>query len=241
MAATSTTADTHVGKRQYQPSIASYFKGGSGRSQSPRSPLSPPLDAATQASLLSVGMRVRKSVPEGYKTHKTLGMDSFPFPSTAPTASFAPPRPAYSSASSRELTPFCGLHKVGGLASQPQSYIPPSTAPATLSRATLDGDDGVPDLSASQQTLPSTQGSLVPFASVTSSTKKKRSFEEEIEDDMDAFFVNVDMTEPVAAGRRIARPKGSRQMVAMAGRTIAVSDGEDFEDADFLSLMDEAE
>ena len=71
-----TASAEHARKRQYQ--IHSFFQRNastiaSSGSSSPShsiSPLLPPLPAETQSSLLSVGMRVRKSVPEGYKTHK---------------------------------------------------------------------------------------------------------------------------------------------------------------------------
>ena len=67
--APSKALDEHTRKRQYQSPIHSFFQrnastnGGSG-SNSPthsRSPLSPPLPADTQSSLLSVGMRVRRA------------------------------------------------------------------------------------------------------------------------------------------------------------------------------------
>ncbi|KAF2461760.1 ribonucleotide reductase inhibitor-domain-containing protein [Lineolata rhizophorae] len=92
----------HRAKRPFQPSITSFFDrappggiGGSGSGGSagganglafdPRphhhhnhfhdfAAPQPALPAAVQSSLLNVGMRVRKSVPEGYKTHKTLGL-----------------------------------------------------------------------------------------------------------------------------------------------------------------------
>jgi len=114
------------------------------------------LPPAVQANLLSVGMRVRKSVPEGYKTGSDAGAfalwsDAGPAPSTGPysqsyTPGFAyspsqpsqhqdprqfvlqPPitsiHPSASTAvvsSRRELLPFCGLHRVGGMAAQPDA------------------------------------------------------------------------------------------------------------------------
>ena len=116
----------HTRKRQFQPSIDSFF------SRTDRAPLqpqptpppsrptssTPELPPAVQANLLSVGMRVRKAVPEGYKTHKTaLFSDSRPAEAARPplgssgAAANASQRP-------RELLPFCGLHRVGGWAVQ---------------------------------------------------------------------------------------------------------------------------
>lgn len=62
-------------------------------------------------------MRVRKSVPEGYKTGSysafTLFADDAPAIHKSTT-------PVKSQARARELTPFCGILKVGGLAQQQQ-------------------------------------------------------------------------------------------------------------------------
>ncbi|KAK5002291.1 hypothetical protein LTR28_011599, partial [Elasticomyces elasticus] len=114
----------HMRKRPFQPSITSYFD----RRENPTShqshesgsvsPLLPP--PHVQASLLSVGMRVRKSVPEGYKTHKTTpaqaGFDVSTRHGTSATMSQDTSRTVTRSS---ELKPFCGLHKVGGHATQP--------------------------------------------------------------------------------------------------------------------------
>ncbi|KAK0656657.1 ribonucleotide reductase inhibitor-domain-containing protein [Cercophora newfieldiana] len=96
-------------------------------------PISTPLNGPVippnvQSNLLSVGMRVRKSVVEGYKTDPfsynafALWSDSA---DNTPVAS-TPAAPFYSP---RELAPFCGINKVGGLAVQPLSTIHESTPP----------------------------------------------------------------------------------------------------------------
>ena len=98
---------THVHKRPFQPSIPSSFSFSSSQSQSPSTPLLPP---SIQSSLLNLGMRIRKSVPEGYKT----------VPKHNPTASQTLPHtPLRQYNKSQELSPFCGLHKIGNLYSQP--------------------------------------------------------------------------------------------------------------------------
>lgn len=227
----------HTRKRQFQPSIDSFFHRSENAESSATSrsisPMSPPLPADTQASLLSVGMRVRKSVPEGYKTHKTLGEPGFPFPSTAPTSS-APPRPAYSSESSRELAPFCGLHKVGGWA--PQFSPPPSSAPAAFQSR----DEVMPALSMSQSTIPSTQSSFLSQQQTPIKTNK-RSYEDEIEDELDAYFSGVEDEdhETLIAKRVIAQPKNRMQKAPAGSRQVAIvgEDG-DFEEAAFLAPME---
>ena len=117
-----------------QRQITSYFTKSTSPSNAPSPPPGPlngpVLPTAVQSNLLTVGMRVRKSVVEGYKTSASesafsLWSDSTPFP----------PRSASSSGAvdaTRELAPFCGIHKVGGLAVQPVSALTPtpfSTSP----------------------------------------------------------------------------------------------------------------
>ena len=234
----------HARKRQFQPSIASYCNRDVNSSNShalPRttSPLSPPLPADTQASLLSVGMRVRKSVPEGYKTHKTLGTEGFPFPSAAPPTSTTTVDRGYGVPSPRKLTPFCGLHKTGGWAAQD---APPSTAPAAMQRDDGSDDEAVPGLSMSQSTLPATQTSFLSFTSKQSRTTKKRGYEEEIEDDLDAYFDEVEDLKSAEqlsshSERPFARMKGSGMKAASEGPVRIVGE-DDFEEAAFLAPLD---
>ncbi|KZM20344.1 uncharacterized protein EKO05_0006860 [Ascochyta rabiei] len=164
----SSATEQHRKKRQFQPSITSYFHTAQDYSDdddndddyhadghhhhhqrggprlrhipkpTPRHPtLAPQLPDHVQSSLLSVGMRVRKSVPEGYKTPKT----ALPALQTTNTANYSQtplrkPRSAFSAPAlepmripvdtlastlqhQRELLPFCGLNKIGGYAEQP--------------------------------------------------------------------------------------------------------------------------
>ncbi|CAK7273080.1 hypothetical protein SEPCBS57363_005472 [Sporothrix epigloea] len=148
----------------YEPGLSSSSRPGCEHRSS--SPLLPP---SVQANLLAVGMRVRKSVPEGYKTK---GMDG---PSARPTAAtgtaykpsysscnVAHPTPALSqstSATQRELTPFCGLHKVGGLGVQ--TFGDDEYGQPLFSASVFNGGDGLadgaelPGLSSSQETVSS--------------------------------------------------------------------------------------
>jgi hypothetical protein len=66
-------------------------------------------------------MRVRKSVSEGYKTHKMLSSSTDPFIRARPRLDVKPPREEVPDdyQHQRELLPFCGLHKIGGFAEQP--------------------------------------------------------------------------------------------------------------------------
>ncbi|KAH8728198.1 ribonucleotide reductase inhibitor-domain-containing protein [Phaeosphaeriaceae sp. PMI808] len=99
------------------------------RTTQQRVSLSPTVPGHVQSDLLQVGMRVRKSVPEGYKTHNKMStlptiQTTLALPTTTITAvsldvktSNGPVPEDY--VHQRELLPFCGLHKIGGYAEQP--------------------------------------------------------------------------------------------------------------------------
>ena len=230
--------DTHIRKRPYQPSITSYFSlhnSNTTRSYRATSPLSPPLPAETQASLLSVGMRVRKSVPEGYKTHKTLGSAGFPFPSSAPARTETRYRHCDgSSTSTRELTPFCGLHKTGSWAAQ---EMPSSSAPAVMAAGYDEDRMELPELVWSQSSFASTAQRS------EQCTNRKRTYEEEVEDEFDAYFHAIEQNGPsmeqqgMYADRPIARMKRAPAKARSEG-IVKVFGEDDFEDAAFLVPMD---
>ncbi|KAK0730007.1 ribonucleotide reductase inhibitor-domain-containing protein [Lasiosphaeris hirsuta] len=78
----------------------------------------PELPHHVQSNLISVGMRVRKAVPEGYKTGTYSGFSLWtdnPDVSVPVAATYTAP----GAGGGRELVPFCGIHKIGGLAVQP--------------------------------------------------------------------------------------------------------------------------
>ncbi len=169
-------------------------------------------------------MRVRKSVPEGYKTHKTVPVQGFPFPSTAPPK--LPAASSYSTASTRELTPFCGLHKTGGWSAQP-----PSSAPAVMQ----EDDEGVPGLMWSQSAPSSTQNSVTSMSSTPSAPSKKRGYDEDVEEEMDAYF---DKAEAAESFSQQALPS-TRPLAKMKGTTnhqsaVRIFGTDDFEEAGFL-------
>ncbi|KAF4630067.1 hypothetical protein G7Y89_g8071 [Cudoniella acicularis] len=125
---------SHQAKRPYngsQPSITSYFPStGTTSSNSysiAPSPTSsrestPMLPPTVQSNLLSVGMRVRKSVPEGYKTGSPHSGFALFSDSSAPGANSQPianeVKKVGTRPRARELTPFCGILKVGGMMQQ---------------------------------------------------------------------------------------------------------------------------
>jgi hypothetical protein len=134
-------------------------------------------EASVQANLLSVGMRVRKAVPEGYKTG---GYSAFTLWDernhvVADTAnSRSRPNPF---STSRELLPFCGLNKVGGFATQPE---PSWTGTAlSCSQTLVDSMDDMPGLTLSQETVDSND----PADSENASAKTRKRFFADEEDE----------------------------------------------------------
>lgn len=175
-------------RRRFQAPITSFFSAqltqpNDGTVPQQEAVSSPPLPEAIQSSLLTVGMRIRKSVPEGYKTHKTINpssalhtnsgyfLDSGVQPGSQP-ATFTTHR-AYT-----ELAPFCGLHKIGGMAVQPM--------PTTTSRP----DGYVPHGRGAQQieepgpwSLCSSQESTDSNVPTAPTPCNKRSFTFDLDDD----------------------------------------------------------
>ncbi|KAI1199137.1 ribonucleotide reductase inhibitor-domain-containing protein [Nemania serpens] len=165
----------------------------------------PHIPASVQANLLSVGMRVRKSVPEGYKTGDynafVLWDDSDANPAAAAAAAAAGAlgegqrSRANAFSSPRELLPFCGIHKVGGLDTQPDVVQRPTTqsmpgnahsggasTTMTMTRPIVyhpsfgadasddddDDDDEMPGLTSSQESVESSaSGPPIPPATTT--------------------------------------------------------------------------
>ena len=154
-------------------------------------PIQPSLPSSVQTNLLSVGMRVRKSVPEGYKTGSSYGAfalwdesASKPLSSSAPSESRSR---ANAFSSPRELLPFCGINKVGGLATQPETGAF-TASPGSYHRTAIDDDDDyddMPGLTSSQDTVASTE-------SLTAAAKtRKRSFAEDEDEPADRLGLSL--------------------------------------------------
>lgn len=139
------------------------------------------LPAPVQANLLSVGMRVRKSVPEGYKTgtYSTFALrdESGCAGNMAGGAASSEGRSRANAFSSpRELLPFCGIHKVGGLETQPETFSPYPTSISINDTSPIAVEDDVPGLTSSQDSIASTDPTAPGFAD---GKTRKRSFAEE--------------------------------------------------------------
>jgi hypothetical protein len=170
-------------------------------------PLQPVLPSTVQANLLSVGMRVRKSVPEGYKT---VGTSAFKLwtdnaPVTTKTTARAPTKGA-----SRELLPFCGINRVGGLDTQPE----------------FEREDDVPDIDAIPE-LTMSQESNESAESYDGS--RKRIFYEEEDELVESRAMDVQNNSRIMAIPVSRKGAGLRGFVPDNRNS-----GSDFEEADFL-------
>ena len=104
---------------------------------------------------------------------------------------------------------------------------------------THSGEMEVPDPSFSQSTFASTQDSFT-SPHVTGSGSRKRTYEEEAEEEMDAFFGEV---EPEEAMRQLHRPvartrgRSGKAKVELGG-PVRVVGVDDFGEAEFLAPME---
>lgn len=120
--------------------------------------------------------------------------------------------------------------------------MPASSAPAAM-QGQEDEEPVMPGLSMSQSTLSGTQGSFGDSGRGSGvAAHKKRGFEEDIEDDMDDYFDEVDSLDVSKSGyggaeRPMARLKGAMKGTASAVTVRGVGD-DDFEEAGFLAPRD---
>jgi hypothetical protein len=175
-------------RRRFQASITNFFDShsaddastaGHASNSSSSSSIFPALPPSTQSSLLTVGCRIRKSIPEGYKTHATASGGFTPRPFMTSRLSPATLAAITAPAKYSELTPYAvsaqsSIHDIGGL---------PATQP--LATATFCG--------ISLHHMPST--SSLAHSSPSSSqspNKNKRAFDDSSDgedDDVDADFI----------------------------------------------------
>ncbi|PMD30462.1 hypothetical protein L207DRAFT_520276 [Hyaloscypha variabilis F] len=279
---------THQAKRPYagsQPSISSYFAPSTSSSPSQHQTLTaspttyssiPTLPANIQSNLLQVGMRVRKSVPEGYKTGSVYSGFSLFSDSSSPISASSSyglqggsvsggqekPKPkTRPRAGARELTPFCGLLKVGGMAQQQWGIYSPNQGssregngnggwdPYAAEEGFADGEDGMED----EMPPWSSQGSVSTVSSVEGATpvtpgggNKRRYFEDEEE----VVVFGGGLRDERVLGERVLAVPRRKKWVGGKIKTVAgqenvgiVGEDVDFDEAEFLDygLIDEVE
>ncbi|KEY73151.1 hypothetical protein S7711_04899 [Stachybotrys chartarum IBT 7711] len=214
-----------------QRQITSFFSPVSAASASAAhsSPLQPEVPASVQSNLLSVGMRVRKSVPEGYKTGTTSAFKLWT-DSTVPSSTTRPSS-LTTRRISRELLPFCGINKVGGLDTQPEFQD--------------DEDDDVPPL----DTLPELTMSQESTHSTDSiGSSRKRLLDEEDEAVPLAWHHPKRLDGDLGARSLTPSPFGNSRLIAVprsrVRKSVSFKDqenmalDEDFDEAEFLVFND---
>ena len=225
-------------RRRFQVPITRYFNAADLSSSTlvpDDAALSPPLSENIQSNLLTVGMRIRKSVPEGYKTSMLSKEEAYFGPSTVETSGSFSRNPTWRS----ELSPYCGLHKIGGLAVQP---LPgPQRTAATNSSTAFSSAHSSITLSAAEQedndpfrSFPSSQESSTSNTSSDmgmSQRNKKRSLTDE-EDDVqetntlpvfqDPAHEMLGFSTPTGA-RIMAKPRSSRRAPGQQRQSSTIS------------------
>ncbi|KAI9672274.1 MAG: hypothetical protein M1831_002088 [Alyxoria varia] len=161
-------------KRQYQPSIDTYLyhRPSDDPQKQPASPSEPlttntprhapdTLPHSVQSSLLSVGMRIRKAVPEGYKNqiaHEAAKSFQHALFGKSETLELndenVMPRPPQVQGRPAELAPMCGIHKIGGygvgssqcdelqnnVTARPSSTVPTALSAPRAAQSSLSAD-----------------------------------------------------------------------------------------------------
>ncbi|KAI1741992.1 ribonucleotide reductase inhibitor-domain-containing protein [Xylaria scruposa] len=217
------------------------------------------LPAYVQTNLLSVGMRVRKSVPEGYKTGNYSAFALWDESDTGPTTSTmgeGQRSRANAFSSPRELLPFCGIHRVGGLDVQsgddrptPSTFRLPvgtSTTPAYQPIFGVNGTDidDMPGLTSSQESVESNASGTTPPPGT-----RKRFFVEDEDDQIPGqlnlwrYNSDISLSPLNNNGRPMAVPRKGRLRAKFSGTATAMSGAgqenlmvvdSDFEEAEFL-------
>ncbi|KAJ5682901.1 hypothetical protein N7462_006066 [Penicillium macrosclerotiorum] len=222
------SVDTTLSKRRrFQTPITNFFPSVPSHPQSSGScavtndhysartfSATPVVPAKIQANLLSVGMRVRKSVGDGYKTQLAMKVDKPPITAEAYVAQShsGNTRPA-------ELAPFSGLVK--------SSYDSQPTSDHVI---TDDGD--------AFSLPPSSQESTVSSVSHASAMNtQKRQFDTEDDSDDEAWT-------DAPVGRTIISPKlglQRRHILAQRASSRSTMDLDDFGEAPFLCRREEVD
>ncbi|KAI4188509.1 MAG: hypothetical protein L6R41_002109 [Letrouitia leprolyta] len=219
-------------KRRYQTDITTFFNPTLSTTPLPTEcssiTLSHALPTSIQASLLNVGMRIRKSVPEGYKTKRS---DLVPESSKTPRLRHA------SSTGYTELVPFCGMVKTGGYDVQSSCCIPHKETPS-LGILFECGDDG------EGWSLPPSQKSLIeygvtaPGGGAALQAGKRKFFEEEVYGE--GIMMVVDDDTGQSSSVMLAPRPTNQARDTRAGATTSGSSYEgDFEEATLLRSLDE--
>ncbi|EAL90835.1 hypothetical protein KXW98_006625 [Aspergillus fumigatus] len=238
-------------RRRFQPPITTFFSPAVSDSNGTDAACSPHLShnhyaAAThsptpivpakiQSSLLSVGMRVRKSVAEGYKT-KGVKMFDTPTSTISLSAKHEHSTGRGFPTVRGELAPFCGLSKSCDYTVEPHSntvYELSETRGYNVDIVTDDGD--------AFSLPPSSQESVY-----SANNGQKRSYDPYADEDASDFEHSVFVTTDTVPGRTILCPSLGRQrrrFVALQSQAIqqGTMQVDDFEEPVFLRRREEVD
>ncbi|KXG49223.1 Ribonucleotide reductase inhibitor [Penicillium griseofulvum] len=219
-------------RRRFQPPITTFFTSASQPVSSATPAVShhhhyaaetfsahPVVPAKVQSSLLSVGMRVRKSVADGYKTHMSKTEEKAPLPAVAQT----PRAQVYHGSRPSELSPFSGAPKT----SFSDDYL-----------VTDDGD--------AYSIPPSSQESTVSLPLGGQKRALELDGDILVDEDVDESFNNFgESWHETSYGRTILSPNlgQSRRILAVRQKKIdqPTMDMDDFEEATFLRRREEVD
>ena len=194
--------------------------------QSPNPLQAPILPATIQTSLLNVGMRVRKSVPEGYKTRPK---------SPTNTNGYGPFRVEgnlHRSYSSTGLLPYCGTLKVGNLEQEQTPSF--DDLPPLISYD--DDDGGFPSSQESTFSEASSGNRYAALPLLVNSNKRLYDEQEQLSplhpDPLRSSPLFDTDTSRIMALRPMLQPK-TRKAPPMDDRVVKIRQGEDMDVDDF--------
>ncbi|KAL2818327.1 ribonucleotide reductase inhibitor-domain-containing protein [Aspergillus granulosus] len=201
MSLSTTKPDLSSKRRRFQPPITTFFSTSSHPSSNGPSSVSynhysalthsptPVVPAKIQASLLSVGMRVRKSVAEGYRTHHAKAIDEKHTTTTTSSSTREEKKRTYSVATRSELAPFSGM----GRSSQYTPYPGPSTY-QQLPEHTITTDEDAFSLAPSSQESVDSQSYSAPPPPPIIKKRTHTDFDFDFEPYEDEDGINLDFT-----------------------------------------------
>ncbi|KAL4818560.1 ribonucleotide reductase inhibitor-domain-containing protein [Aspergillus spinulosporus] len=245
-------------RRRFQPPITTFFTPSSDPNGcSPPSNLSythysavtnsptPVVPPKVQASLLSVGMRVRKAIADGYKTHQAKADKYTTFScdhdndALKITSTTTIPTTSYNASSARsELAPFCGMSKSNKYTTTTPQPLPTAYYDNHIART--DEDDAFSLPPSSQESIDS---ALTPEPAFTHKKRTHHDFDfDSFEDDYEE--INPLHPNPVTnfSGRTILSPTSTHQRRVLAAqkyKSMQTMDLDDFEEATFLRRREE--
>ncbi|KAL8737732.1 MAG: hypothetical protein Q9181_001389 [Wetmoreana brouardii] len=191
------------------------------------------LPPAIQSSLLNVGMRIRKSVPEGYKTKRVGCMPHTKVDGCGVIHG--------ANSGLAELVPYCGMNKTGGYEVQPRADV--RVAYGSLFLEDEDEDEAGESPTSRQESVLQDESAVGMGARSFRACKRRLVDEEEEEikgNEMEevrgvASHCTTDTPASVAL-RPIAQARNRRPIAA---HNKVVDDG-DFSEATFLRSLDES-